>query len=181
MLLNFTVTFQHRAATQNWQNLKLSSREQGPGGKRELSLTAGDALGTSHWPVKAKTKLRCALRKALEVSPSWRSTRACTKSEPHPAAGAATRKPPAASWQCHQVKQALGALNKQRWMREGITDISGFGKRPLEPQLPSRSDWLPPRMLTGTGRATTLALRWARAGLTERNKILLLIPLRLLG
>lgn len=77
-------------------------------------------------------------------------------------------KPPATSWRCHQVKQALGALNKQCWARERITDISGFQKRPPEPQLLSRSDWLPPLTLTGKGRATVLPL--VGKGQAQRQK-----------
>lgn len=98
---------------------------------------------------------------------------------PNPAADTTVQKPPATSWQCHQVKQALGALSKQNWTREGISDVSGSETRP---QLLSRSDWLPPWMLTGKGRrGWSPCGDWGPGRQTERRKNIFLIPCRLLS
>lgn len=118
---------------------------------------------TEHCP---PSDLGCALKKSLHVFPFLTDEHG-TKTKPHPATGT---KPPATSWQHRQVKQALGALNKQSGLREWITDISGSKERPLEPQLLSRSDWLPPRTLMGKGRAMMLSLRWVRARETDKAK-----------
>lgn len=59
-------------------------------------------------------------------------------------------------WSRHSVPW----INRAGWGSELLTfpDL----KRPPEPQLLSRSDWLPPRMLMGKGRVMMLSLRWVR-------------------
>lgn len=146
-----------------------------PAPREDLSCCPGPA---EHLPLLHRWFVLCLTEKLGRFPLPDRHIHG-VKRVPNAAADTTVQKPPATSWQCHQVKQALGALSKQSRTREGISDVSRSETRP---QLLSRSDWLPPWTLTGKGRwGWSPCGDWGPGRHTERRENIFLIPRRLLS